>query len=220
MSVLGLSGPPPPPRPVVSPRDKSDHKIIATIIACVVLLVVGSVGGVMGYWIHFSKKYGHIDRSRETLSLNLDKLQNVSTTYSNPPYGVSLTLPGNWRRVNVPNQSFVGLADGTGVTPHFNVLFQPTFTGFPIPTDKEANVLAARTATILGARLQRTDHTTINGREAAILRFANDARKESFNVVVVDKGPVAYTLIILGPTAATDRWQYLDAMLPQSIKLD
>ena len=153
MSVLGISGPPPLPPPVVSERDKSDRKIILVIIVLTVVVVVGSLGAVMGYWSHFSRRYGHIDRSRETLSFDLDKVQNVSTTYSNPPYGVSLTLPGNWRRISVPNQSFVGLADGAGSTPHFSVLFQPAFTGFPMPTDNEANVLAAKYATILSAKL-------------------------------------------------------------------
>jgi hypothetical protein len=229
MSVLGLSGPSPLPPPVVSDRDKSDRKVIATIIACVVVVVVGSIGGVMCYWIHFSKKYGHIDRSRETLSYDTDGSQDVdhatavSTTYANPAYGVSLTLPGKWRRAAVPNQnqSFIGLvADRDDSMAHFAAQFRPFFTGVPESVDMEANTLAGRYANLADTKLDNREQITIGDRTATILRFSTGARKSSFVIVVVNKGPVAYVLIIVGPADTAANWQRLDSMLPQSIRID
>jgi hypothetical protein len=221
MSVLGLSGPPPDPPAVVSAQDKSDRKVIFTVVVLLIVFFLFIVSGAAFYWFHYIQKYGNIDRSGETLSFDYDPHQNISTTYSNPKYGVSLTLPGNWSRIGVASHAFVGLADAPPRTsPRFLVVLEPAFTGVPLSVDAEANSLAGRYAKLARGTLEKIERTSINGRDARVLSFSGDAANRTVRMAVFDRGPIAYILIIYGPTDATARWQYLDSMLPQSIKLD
>ena len=219
MSVLGPSGPPPLPPPVVSERDKSDGRIIRVIIVSVVIVIVGAAGAAISYWIHFSRKYANIDHSSETLSVTFDG-KDTSTNYSNPKYGISLKLPGHWDRIGVNRNAFVGLADAPPRTsPRFLVMFQSAFTGVPVPIDSEASSIAGRYVGFQAVKLERIERTTIGGRDARVLHFTDDAHNRTFRIAVLENGPVAYILIILGPTDATARWQYLDSVLPQMIKV-
>lgn len=221
MSVLGLSGPPPDPPAVVSAQDKSDRKVIFTVVVLLIVFSIFIVGGAAFYWFHYIQKYANIDRSGETLSFDYDPHQDISTTYSNPKYGVSLTLPGDWSRIGVASNAFVGLADAPPRTsPRFLVMLEPAFTGVPLSVDAEANSLAGRYAKLARGTLERIERTSINGRDARVLYFSGDAANRTVRMAVLDRGPIAYILIIYGPTDATARWQYLDSILPQSVKLD
>ena len=174
------------------------------------------VVGAALYWFHYIQKYGNIDRSGETLSFDYDPHQNISTTYSNPKYGVSLTLPGNWSRIGVASNAFVGLADAPPRTsPRFLVILEPAFTGIPLSVDAEASSLASRYAKLARGTLERIERISINGRNARVLYFSGDAANRTVRMAVFDRGPIAYILIIYGPTDATARWQYLDSILPR-----
>ena len=141
MSVLGISGPPQEIPAAVSERDKSDRKIVVVLICVVIVAFVAVVGTALLVWTHYSAKYANIDKSHETLSWNLDPPLLPSTTYTNPPYGVTLKLPGKWVRVRPPYRCFITLAGSLDSgTPHFDVMFWPIFTGVPSSVDTASSV--------------------------------------------------------------------------------
>jgi hypothetical protein len=220
MSVLGISGPPPPAPPVVSEGEKSDRRTILAIILSTIVVVVGIGGTAISYWMHFSRKYAKIDHSAETLSFNLAGSRTLSTTYSNPPYGVSLMLPGKWKRFAVPEENFAGLVgspDEAGA--HFDVLFRPIFTGIPVPVESQANNLAARYSAVFHWHVQKSQRILIYDREAMEVSFSQVGNNQSLVLVMVQKGAVTYLLFIFGPPDAASSWQYLDSVLPQTIKI-
>lgn len=107
MSVIGLSGPPPNPPAVVSAQDKSDRKIIIVVIALVLAVVLSPLA--QRYSIGSTMLESTANRSvARDLSFDFDQSKNVSTTYSNPPHGVSLTRPGNWSRISIDHTVLSG----------------------------------------------------------------------------------------------------------------
>jgi hypothetical protein len=218
MSVLGISGPPPDIPPAISERDKTDRKIVVVLICLVIVVVVGFAGTAAFLWIHYSAKYTNIDKSHETLSWNLDPPLLPSTTYTNPPYGVTLKLPGKWVRVRPPYRCFITLSGSpdSGAT-HFDAMFWPIFTGVPSSVDTQAAFISAAYSKGAGWTLEKSETMQIDGRDARVLSFATQQHNLSLALVVLNKGSVTYALVFAGPGNAPDGWQQIHDALPNAI---
>jgi hypothetical protein len=218
MSVLGISAPPPDIPPVISERDKSDRKIVFVLICLVIVVVMSCAGTAAFLWIHYSARYTNIDKSRETLSFDLDQSQAPFTTYTNPPYGVTLTLPGRWARIRPPINCFVTLGGSpdSGAT-HFDAMFWPVFTGVPSQVDTQAQLISAAYSVAAGWKLEKSESMEINGRYARVMSFATQQRNLSLTLVVLNKGSVTYSLVLVGPSNAPDAWRQLEDALPNAI---
>ncbi len=218
MSVLGISGPPPDIPPAVSERDKADRKIVVVLICLVIVVVMGCAGTAAFLWIHYSARYTNIDKSHETLSFDLGQSPTPVTTYTNPPYGVALTLPGKWARVRPPMNCFVTLGGSpdSGAT-HFDAMFWPVFTGVPSQVDTQAQIISAAYSVAAGWKLEKSEAMQINGRYARVMSFATQQHNLSLTLVVLNKGSVTYSLVLVGPSDAPDAWQQLEGALPNAI---
>jgi hypothetical protein len=220
MSVLGISGPPPEIPPAISERDKTDRKIVAVLICLVIVVVAGFAGTAVFLWIHYSAKYTNIDKSHETLSVNLDQSQYPFTTYTNPPYGVTLKLPGKWVRVRPPINCFVMLAGSPDYAAnHFDALFWPIFTALPSSVDTQAQFIIASYSAGMGWKLEKSETMQINGREARVMSFATRQQNLSITLVVLNKGNVTYGLILSGPGIESEGWQHIEDALPDAITI-
>lgn len=220
MSVLGISGPPQEIPAAVSERDKSDRKIVVVLICVVIVAFVAVVGTALLVWTHYSAKYANIDKSHETLSWNLDPPLLPSTTYTNPPYGVTLKLPGKWVRVRPPYRCFITLAGSLDSgTPHFDVMFWPIFTGVPSSVDTQAAFISAAYSRGAGWKLEKSETMQINGREARVISFATQQHNLSLALVVLNKGSVTYALAFAGPGNEPDAWQRLENALPTALTI-
>ena len=218
MSVLGISGPPPDIPPTISAGDKTDRKIVVVLICLVIVVVIGFVGTAAFLWIHYSARYTNIDKSHETLSWNADPPLLPSTTYTNPPYGVTLKLPGKWERVRPPINCFVTLSGSpdSGAT-HFDALFWPIFTGLPSSLDTQAQVIIASYSAGMGWKLEKSETMQINGRDARVMSFTTTRRNLSVTLVVLNKANVTYGLIFSGPGIESDGWRQIEDALPNAI---
>ncbi len=218
MSVLGISGPPPDIPPAISERDKTDRKIVVVLICLVIVVVTGCLGTATFLWIHYSARYTNIDKSHETLSWNQDPPLLPSTTYTNPPYGVTLKLPGKWERVRPPMNCFVTLGGSpdSGAT-HFDAMFWPIFTGVPSQVDTQAQVISAAYSMTAGWKLEKSEAMEISGRYARVMSYATQQRNLSLTLVVLNKGSVTYSLVLVGPSDAPEAWQQLENALPNAI---
>ena len=221
MSVLGISGPPPDIPPAISERDKTDRKIVVVLICLVIVVVMGCVGTAALLWVHYSARYTNIDKSHEKISWNQDSPLLPSTTYTNPPYGVTLKLPGKWVRVRPPMNCFVALGGSpdSGAT-HFDAMFWPVFTGVPSPVDTQAQFISAAYSVAEGWKLEKSESIQINGRYARVMSYATQQRNLSLTLAVLNKGSVTYSLVLVGPSNAPDAWQQLEDALPQAITIE
>jgi len=83
------------------------------------------------------------------------------------------------------------------------MMLEPVFAGVPLSVDAEPGSIPARYASDSGGRLGKNRNVIINKRDAAVMHFSSNARNRLFVIAVIDKGPIAYVLIIFGPTDAT-----------------
>jgi|GEM_PF-5194605 hypothetical protein len=218
-SLFGDPAPAPQPLPA-SPRDKNDRKLVIIVISAVIVLFVGSVAGAAGLWVHYAAKFNKIDKTHEVPSSDTSRAGDLSTIYTNPAYGVTLKLPGQWRRARAPFRSFCTLAgspDG-GLT-RLYAMFWPIFTGAPASVDTESNMIAAGYRRNAGWTLLGSESIQINGRDARMLRFSIPQGNAELALIVVNKWPATYALAVTGPSNAPDAWQRLRAALPQSIEI-
>jgi hypothetical protein len=220
LSLRDDSGPAPANPSAISERDKADRKIVVLLICLVIVAVVGLGGTAALLWIHYSTRYTNIDKSHEKLSWNLNQSQSPSTTYANPPYGVTLKLPGRWVRVPPPYPCFVTLAGSPDSSAtHFDVMFWPIFTGLPSSVDTQAMLIGAAYSRGAGWKLEKSETMQIDGRNAHVMSFATQEQNLSLTLAVLNKGFVTYALIFAGPENAPDDWRQIHEALPQAVSL-
>ena len=210
MPIFTLSGSrtPPPPSPSSAPATSESRTVAVVGIAVVVILAAIAIGAIT-YVRSFAAKFKTLDDSQSSFSAT-----ETQTVYTNPKYGVTLKLPGKWRRVRPPFKSFCTLASSSGMS----AMFWPIFPAPGANVDQDAQIIA-QGYTRQGRWTMESDSVVeVNGRRGRKMRFQTNFAGQELEMVVVKKWPVLYALAITAPRDSDD-WSEIEDALPQSMEV-
>ncbi len=238
MSIFGPLSPSDPAQdltevtPPASPSDAGSKTIVRIIIASAVMLVIAIGFGVYKF-SEYSSKFNHVDHSADRMQFrglpvvsqdpNLQKMSDLEheTTYSNAPSGVTLILPGMWRKANfgeVTNPAlshrFCILSSDFG----FDVMFWPLFPDPRLSLASDAERMVARFSASGTFAFESQRDLTIHGLPAKELSFLYNSRIK-FKMILVRKWPALYLLSVSGSPDATDSWKRVEDALPNSLEI-
>lgn len=198
----------------VAPHKSNRTSAFIIISISLVIVVTGfAVSGIL--FVRYAAKFAEIDRTQESLSWDGAPGEVLHTTYKNPAYGVTLTLPGAWK----PTQGATRFLCHLNGPDRFNAVFGASFPVLTPSVDSDASLVANRYETIDGWVLNSQESTTISGLPAHILRLTS-RRSVGVDLVMVKKWPVVYELSVAGPSADSEHWRIVRAALPQAIHIN
>ncbi|HTW22659.1 MAG TPA: hypothetical protein VMD78_03615 [Candidatus Baltobacteraceae bacterium] len=202
----------------VAARYQNNRKSAFIIISIALAIVlVGSCVSVV-LFVRYTGKFREMDRSHESLSWQRGPgpMQNVteSTTYKNPAYGLTLTLPGDWRPSRRPTPYLCHLVAFT----RFNALLEADFPILTPTIEDDAALVVKRYAGSPGLTLKSEQAMTVNGYPAHLLHLTS-SRNVDLDMVMVKKWPADYVLSVAGPSDDFYDWNMVRAALPQALQL-
>lgn len=206
--TLDNSRVPPPPRhsgPIATQESRTVAAVGITVVVIIVALAAGSFLLIKNY----VGKFVVLDNSQSSVAVG-----EIQTVYTNPKYGVTLTLPGKWHQVPPPYRSFCTLSGGNG----FFAMFWPIFPAPGATVDQDAEMLKQSYLKRGRWTLVSDSRTDINGRAGRILRFQTNSRGGDLQLTIVKKWPVVYALAINGPHDSSE-WPGITDALQQSIEV-
>jgi hypothetical protein len=201
--------------PSFAAPSQSNRKSAFIIISIALLIVVVGFSVSSVLLVRYIGKFTLMDRSHESLSWDGAPGGIHHTTYKNPAYGVTLTLPGEWTPSRKPTSYLCHLVAST----HFSAVLQ---TNFPVLTpsiDDDATLLAKRYTSYPGYVLKGDEAASISGFPAHLLRLSTP-RGVDLDVVMVKKWPVVYALSVAGPSDDSDDWKTVRSALPRALQIN
>ena len=201
--------------PQVAAPYRTNRKSAFIIISIALVIVVAGFAVSGTLLVRYTGKFTEMDRTRESLSWDGAQGEVAHTTYKNPAYGVTLTLPGRWlpSKTPVTDPYLFHLV----AFDRFNAVFWPDFPAFTSSVDEDATRFV-RGYEARGWRLDSEESTSVSGLPAHVLRFGSP-RGNFADLVIVKKWPVLYTLSVAGPASDLDHWKMVRAALPQAIQM-
>jgi hypothetical protein len=215
MSAPLASDPVPPFRvtPQIAPYKTNRTSVFIIIsIALVIVLAGFAVSGTL--LVRYAAKFAEIDRTHESLSWDGAPGEVLHTTYKNPEYGVTLTLPGVWKPTQSPNSFLCHLI----ASDRFNAVLGADFPVLTPSVASDAALVAKRYETNDGWVLNSEESITISGLPAHILRLTS-RRNVGVDLVMVKKWPVVYELSVAGPSTDSEHWKMVRAAIPHAIAI-
>ncbi len=228
MSELRISN-----APIPKPERSDAFKIVMRLLAlaCVLIVLAAVVG--LRMWTHYSRKFGEIDHSADSITTSasqpvpLESSPDPSyriafeTVYKNANSGVTLRLPGIWRKANAPQitkpdaaHRFCILDSQEGL----DLMFWPQFPDLLPSLDADADVLrknyAAGGFVVRGQR-----ELEIRGKKAKELKFFVPSGGLNLNLVIIRKWPVLYVLAITGSLQSQAAWERVESALPEAVDI-
>lgn len=202
-----------PPYASVS-RDVARRKIaVVAIIAVVFVLACVIVSGVFA--ARYFAKYSVMDKSRQSLAWDTDPSRNVSTTYQNPTYGLTLTLPGKWTLQTEQTMYLCRLASDRG----FRAVLAIDFPIFTPAIDTDAALVKSRYETRDQWTFQSEESIQVSGLPAHVLRMTTP-HDFAVDSLLVKRWPLVYEFAVVGPANDTDDWQRIRAAFPQVLQVN
>jgi hypothetical protein len=199
---------------VVSQRDKKYRRnLLVTVIVGVIAFAMLAVGTVVVLF-RYSSKFLQADKTRESLSWDGAPGEILHTTYTNPAYGLTLKLPGQWLPSKTPTKFLCHLV-GFG---RFHAVLETDFPVFTSSVDGDAALVARRYETAQGWTLNSDEPARVSGLPARVLRLTTP-RGVDVDLVLVKRWPVVYGLSVAGPAGDSDDWQRVRQALPQSLEI-
>jgi hypothetical protein len=201
--------------PSFAAPSQNNRRSAFIIISIALFIVVAgfSISGVL--LVRYIGKFTRMDRAHESLSWDSAPGGIHHTTYKNPAYGVTLTLPGEWTPSKRPTPYLCHLVSLT----HFNAVLQTDFPVLTSSIDDDATLLAKRYTSYPGYILKGDEATRISGFPAHILQLSTP-RGVDLEVIMVKKWPIVYGLSVAGPSGDSDDWKTVRTALPQALQIN
>lgn len=181
---------------------------MAVVGMTVVVIIVALAASSFLFIKNYVGKFVVLDDSQSSLAVG-----EIQTVYTNPKYGVTLTLPGKWQRVSLQYRTFCDLSDGQGLF----AMFSPMFPAPSATVDQDAEILKQSYMNRNHWQLVSDSRTEMNGRAARIVRFQTNSGRD-VELAMVKKWPVLYTLLIMGPRDSS-QWSGLTEAVPKLIEV-
>lgn len=191
-------------------QDNRKSAFISISIAIVVIAAGMSVLGVL--FVRYTGRFRRMDHSRESLSWDGSPGNILRTVYKNPVYGLTLTLPGEWRPSRRPTPYLCHLI-GFG---RFNALLEADFPILTPSIDDDVSLVVRNYTASPGWSLKSKESLTISGLPAEVLHLQSP-RDVDVDMLMVKKWPVVYGLSVAGPSGDSDDWKFLRASLAQAL---
>jgi len=193
---------------------KTNRTSVFIILSIALVIVVAGFAVSGTLLVRYAAKFTEIDRTQESLSWDGAPGEVLHTTYKNPAYGVTLTLPGAWKPARGPDRFLCHLTASDG----FNAVLAADFPILTPSVDGDAALVANRYEKNEGWVLDSEQSTTISGMPAHILRLTTP-RGVGVDLLMMKKWPVVYEVSVAGPSVDSERWKTIRAALPQSIQI-
>lgn len=212
--LAGDPGPTYRAAPQFAPPYQTNRKSVFIIISIALLIVVAgfAVSGVL--FVRYTAKFTQMDRTHESISQDGAPGDILHTTYKNPAYGVTLTLPGAWAPSKSPTPFLCHLVAFT----RFNAVLEADFPVLTPSVDSDAALVAKRYEMNQGWTLKGEESTTVSGFPAHVLHLTT-SRGADVDLLMVKKWPMVYALSVAGPSADSEHWKIVRDALPQSIAI-
>jgi len=198
---------------VVSRDKRYRRNLVVTVIVGVSAFVMLAVATVV-FLARYSGKFLQADKTRESLSWDGAPGEILRTTYTNPAYGLTLKLPGQWLPSKTPTRFLCHLV-GFG---RFHAVLETDFPVLTASIDQDANLVARRYETAQGWTLNSDEPTHVSGLPAHMLRLTTP-RGVDVDLMLVKRWPVDYGLSVAGPAGDSDDWQRIRQALPPSLEI-
>ncbi len=219
--------------PIPEPERSDAFKIVMRLLALAgVLIVLAAVVGLRA-WSRYSRKFSEIDHSADSITtsasqpVRLESTPNPSyriafeTVYKNATRGVTLRLPGMWRKANAPQitkpdaaHRFCILDSQEGL----DLMFWPQFPDLLPSLDADADVLRKNYAAG-GFIVRGQRELEIRGKKAKELEFFVPSGGLNLNLVIIRKWPVLYVLAITGSPQSQAAWERVENALPEAVDI-
>jgi len=184
------------------------------IISIALLIVVAGFAFSGVLFVRYAGKFTRMDRSHESLSQEGAPGDVLHTVYTNPAYGVTLTLPGAWVPSKHPTPYLCHLVAFT----RFNAVLEADFPVLTPSVDSDASLVAKRYEMNQGWTLKGEESTSVSGFPAHVLHLTT-SRGADVDLMMVKKWPIIYALSVAGPSADSEHWKMVRDALAQSISL-
>jgi len=198
---------------VTSQRDKKYRRnlLVTAIVGAIAFAMLGVATVV--FLVRYSGKFLEPDKTRESLSWDGAPGEILTTTYTNPTYGLAFKLPGQWLPSKTPTKFLCHLV-GFG---RFHAVLETDFPVLTASIDQDANVVAKRYQTAQDWTLNSDEPVSVSGLPAHLLRLTPP--RVDVELVLVKRWPVDYGLSVAGPADDADDWQRIRKALPQSLQI-
>jgi hypothetical protein len=219
--------------PIPEPKRSSAFKIVFGLLALAGVLVV--LAAVVGFrtWSRYSREFSEIDHSADSIATSASQPVRLEssptpsyqiafeTVYKNAKSGVTLRLPGVWRKASAPQitkpdaaHRFCILDSGDGL----DLMFWPQFPDLLPSLDADADVLRKRYAAG-GFVVRGQRELEIRGNKAKELEFFVPSGGLNLSLVIIRKWPVTYLLAITGSPRSQTAWERLENALPEAVDI-
>jgi hypothetical protein len=185
----------------------SQRRIEVVVGVVFIVAIVASVVGAIALVFHYATKFGVPDNSKASITS-----AKTQTAYTNPKYGLTLTLPGEWHRDAISQyEYFCTLSNDDGLAARFRAFFPVINTTLDQYAEGFSYGFQSK-----GWTLVSDSQIEINGRAAHVLRFKRNSSARDAEVTLMRKWPVMYELLVTGPHDSS-AWSSITDALPQSI---
>jgi hypothetical protein len=181
--------------------------------AAAVLLIVAVGGGFLLYsiWTNLQERFRKIDQTSAKV-----KEEEGATVYENPDYGVVLSLPGKWRKLDpLMPYHFCTMSHPNGLS----AAFWPVFPVVGFTPEEYAATIKGKPQSQDGLVFLSEKPLVVNRRPAHELRFSTRHDLE-LRMVIVSTPFVAYILAITGPAGPSEAWSLIENELEETIQID
>lgn len=216
----------------VSERSDAFKIAMRLLVLAGILAVFAAVVGLRA-WSRYSQKFTEVDHSADSITTRSSEPVRLEsspsstypiafeTVYKNAKSGVTLTLPGLWRRTSASQitkpdaaHRFCILDSQDGL----DLMFWPQFPDLLPSLDADASVLRKNSAA-RGFIERGERELEIRGNKAKELKFFVPSSRFNLNLVIIRKWPVLYVLAITGSAQSQAAWQGVEKALPVAVDI-
>jgi hypothetical protein len=219
--------------PIPEPDRTDAFKIIMRLLAlaCVLIVLAAVIG--LRAWGRYSRKFSEVDHLADSITTSASQPVRVEsspdpsyrvafeTVYKNANSGVTLRLPGVWRKADAPQitkpdavHRFCILASQEGL----DLMFWPQFPDLLPSLGADADVLRKNYAAG-GFILRGQRELEIRGKRAKELEFFVPSGGLNLNLVIIRKWPVLYVLAITGSPQSQAAWERVENARPEAVDI-
>ena len=218
--------------PIPEPKRSDAFKFVMRLLAMAGVLTV--LGAVVGFraWSRYSRKISEVDHSADSITtsasqpLRLESSPRPSyqtafeTVYKNAKTGVTLRLPGVWRKVSAPQITKPDVAHRFCILDSqdgLDLMFWPQPDLLP-SLDADADFLRKNYGA--GGYIVRGQRDLeIRAKKAKELEFFVPSSGLNLNLVIIRKWPVLYVLAITGSPQSQTAWERVENALPEAVDI-